>query len=262
MKITVFLLLIGQLCYAQQIDFCEVYRYTRNTADFRYIDSLLQSKDLSNRDIAELYTIRAKVARKLNHELQSVQEDIDKAVTLMGDSPRYAYYRYRILDDINYTEKNRDLELAKIIGFKEDKTGIGLAPTVHSGDGLLFGFELLLPALMSQPYKIEDEEGIISSNKFTFGMAALAFGYAASFDEERISEWRLSLLKIVSPLYIDVTQFGYRRNEVGSRLFYRPEIGIGHRGLSLSLGINLWLTGNSEANFNRFVPSLRYSFVL
>jgi len=254
-------LFLSALCYSQSIDFCDALQVTRNAADFHYIDSLLQSEYLSDRDVSDLYTIRAKVAKERGHDLLSIKTDINKAVELMGESPRFAYFRYQILEKKEYNNKDRDLELAKQIGFKENKIGIGLTPTIHSGDGLLFGMEILLPGSTIGPYIIQDEEGIIDSQWLSFGMAAFVFGYSTSFKEERVSELRGSLLKIFEPIYVDVTQFGVRSNSAGSRWFYRPEIGIGYRGISFSAGINLWLNKRPELDFNRFVTSLRYSFV-
>ena len=121
--------------------------------------------------------------------------------------------------------------------------------------------QFLVPGLINGPYKIQDEEGIISSQWFTQGVATFVFGFSTSFEGERVSEWRVSLFKLFAPIYIDATQFGVRWNSEGFRWFYRPELGIGHRGLSISTGINLWLNDRPELEFNRFVPSLRYSFV-
>jgi hypothetical protein len=179
----------------------------------------------------------------------------------MGESSRFAYFRYQILGEEEYNNKERDLEIAKQLGFKEDKIGMGLAPTIQSGDGLLIGLEVLLPGLFQGAYKIQDEEKIIDRKWLSYGMAALVIGYATSFEEDRVSEWRGSLLKLYAPIYIDVTQFGVRWNSAGSRWFYRPELGIGYKGLSLSAGINLWLNKKPELEFNRFVTSIRYSFV-
>ncbi len=260
MIIIIFLLLSG-LGYSQSIDFCDALQVTRKNTDFNHIDSLLQSEYLSDRDVAVLYTIRARVAKERGVDLPSVLTDINKAVELMGESPRFAYYRYQILIKEEYNNKNRDLELARQIGFKEEKSGMGLAPTIHSGDGLLFGMEVLLPGFIIGAYKVQDEEGIIDSRWSSFGAATLVIGYSTSFGEERVSEMRGSLLKLIAPIYIDVTQFGARWNSAGSRWFYRPELGIGYQGLSFSAGINLWLNKKPELKFNRFVTSLRYSFV-
>ena len=257
----IFFLIVSALCYSQSIDFCDALQVTRKAADFHYIDSLLQTAHLSNRDVADLYTIRAKVAKERGYDLSSIITDIDKAVELMGDSPRFAYFRYLILKEEEYNKKDRDLELAKQIGLKEDKLGVGLTPTIHSGDELLFGIEILLLGSTNRPYKIQDEEGIIVSEWLSIGMATLVFGYSTSFGQERVSEWRGSLFKLFAPLYLDVTQFGIRRNNLGSQFFYRPELGLGYRGISLSSGINLWLNKRPELEFNRFVFSLRYSFV-
>jgi len=257
----VFFLLLTALCYSQSVDFCDALKVTRSATDFQHIDSLLQSEYLSDRDVADLYTIRAKVAKERGNDLLSINNDINKAVKLMGDSPRFAYFRYQILENEEYNKKDRDLELAKQIGFEEDKIGIGLTATIHSGDGLLFGMEILLPGFTIGPYKIQDEEGIIDSKWLSIGMATFAIGYSTSFEEERVSELRGSLLKLFAPIYVDVTQFGVRWNSTGSRWFYRPELGIGYRGLSFSAGINLWLNKRPELDFNRFVTSLRYSFV-
>lgn len=257
----IFFLFLSALCYSQSVDFCDALQVTRSATNFQHIDSLLKSEYLSDRDVADLYTIRAKVAKERGYDLLSINTDIDKAVELMGDSPRFAYFRYQILEDEEYNKKDRDLELAKLIGYKEDKIGIGLSPTIHSGNGLLFGIEILIPGFTKAPYKIQDEEGIIDSEWFSIGMATFAIGYSLSFEEERVSELRGSLLKLVAPIYVDVTQFGVRWNSAGSRWFYRPELGIGYRGLSFSAGINLWLNKRPELDFNRFVTSLRYSFV-
>lgn len=257
----IFFLWLSALCFSQSIDFCDALQVTRNATDFDHIDSLLHSEILSDRDAADLYTIRAKVASERGIDLQSIHSDIDKAVELMGDSPRFAYFRYQILKDAEYNKKYSDLELAKQIGFKENKIGFGLAPTIHSGDGLLFGIEILLPGSTKGPYKIKDDDGIIESEWLSFGIASLVIGYSTSFEEERVSELRGSLLKLFAPLYVDITQFGVRTNSLGSRWFYRPEFGIGHRGISFSTGINLWLNKRPDLDFNRFVTSLRYSYI-
>lgn len=253
--------MLSALCYSQSIDFCDALQVTRSAADFHHIDSLLQSKYLSDRDVADLYTIRARVAKERGNDLLSINTDIDKAVELMGDSPRFAYFRYQILKNEEYNNKERDLELAKQIGFKEDKIDIGLTPTIHTGDGLLFGIEVLLPGFAIEPYEIQDKEGIIDRQWLSIGLATFVFGYSTSFEEERVSEFRGSLFKFFAPIYVDVTQFGVRWNSAGSRWFYRPELGIGYRGISFSAGINLWLNKRPEVEFNRFVTSLRYSYV-
>ncbi len=254
----IFLLFLSQQAYSQSIDFCDVFSVTRSATGFEHVDSLLQTEYLSNSDIANLYAIRAKVAKERGDDILSIRNDINKAVELMKDSPRFAYFRYDILWREEYDNKERDIELAKRIGFKEDKIGIGIVPTIHSGDGLLFGIEILLPGINSNPYTIQDENGIISSQPLSIAMGGLILGYSSSFEEVRISELRASFLKVFAPILIDITQFGVRWNMEGSRWFYRPELGIGHRGLSLSAGINLWLNGRSELDFNRFVSSLRY----
>jgi hypothetical protein len=254
-------LFLASCGYSQSIDFCNALQITRNASDFQYIDSLMQSEYLSDKDVANLYTIRAIVTKERRHDFNSVKTDIDKAVELMGESSRFAYFRYQILGEEEYNNKERDLEIAKQLGFKEDKIGMGLAPTIQSGDGLLIGLEVLLPGLFQGAYKIQDEEKIIDRKWLSYGMAALVIGYATSFEEDRVSEWRGSLLKLYAPIYIDVTQFGVRWNSAGSRWFYRPELGIGYKGLSLSAGINLWLNKKPELEFNRFVTSIRYSFV-
>lgn len=254
-------LLLASFGYSQSIDFCDALQITRNASDFQYLDSLMQSEYLSDKDVANLYTIRAIVAKERRHDFNSVKTNIDKAVELMGESSRFAYFRYQILGEEEYNNKERDLEIAKQLGFKEEKIGMGLAPTIHSGDRLLFGLEVLLPGFFQGPYKILDEEKIIDRKRLSHGMAVLVIGYATSLEEDRVSEWRVSLMKLFAPVYIDVAQFGVRWNRAGSRWFYRPEPGIGHKGLSLSAGINLWLNKNPEPEFNRFVTSIRYSFV-
>ena len=93
-----FFLLLSVMGSSQSMDFCEALSITRNATDFQHVDSLLLADHLSDRDIADLYTIRAKVGGERGHDFHSIQTSIDKAVGLMGESPRFAYYRYTILE--------------------------------------------------------------------------------------------------------------------------------------------------------------------
>jgi hypothetical protein len=164
-------------------------------------------------------------------------------------------YRIDRLDEIKDWKLKKDnfskneLNELKKLGYKEDKNGLALGPTITQNNGLWLGAEMSLWTFYEPFYRIVGIDPVTKKKTLqantVFSPQLMVFPISFAINPTtKNTDFSASIFQINAPLMVNITKFGYRTFEekqfnplrvytkkIG---FYRPEIGIGFNNFSLN----------------------------
>ena len=251
-------------------NYCEVYRRAYYLKSPDTINQILLNPNfnLSNKDKAELYGIRSLLTYRLSPKndsqiiKDSILNDINISTSFLSGDENIKYLYRRHLTRTHQLDLNpleEDVIQLKQKGYKSEKSGLGLRILLRKDKDYWGGIELALISEIEPTYKIKVGSTLVGRNLITTAYSALIFGYTKNLEQD-LQELKFSFLKIESPIYLDIFQFGIIDNLSDERYFYRPEIGFSNWGFSLSYSINLYLNKSDNFKPNRHAINLRYLY--
>lgn len=286
MKLPITLLLNFLCClslFGQQpnLDMCDIIKHS---LQIRSTDSLTQlinehSEELSNKQKADLYSIRARLRVILNAKdvkrrsdsinpiLVEAKNDFDLAIDQMkdeNDKLKYRVRRYFILEKYtpHYEEFDSDLELLKLNGYKEDKTGLALSLISKYDGDFWLGAEIASFSGFAPPFRVANKDNdVIWQNKMYKSASAFIFGYSRNLNIN-LTDINFSLIRVEAPFYFELFKFGYIGNaESTNNWYYRPELGFGYSIFQLTAGYNLFFNKDRAKDLSKFNLNLRAKYV-
>lgn len=257
------------------IDLCTVYNHAVKTQSLDTLNHLLNQDTLqiNNFEKNEMLTMRgwlrialnkAEIDKNLAMEdpiLQEAYRDFSMAVQSSEDkNDKLKYVSIRFLNlksnKLNYKEYQSDLGLLTDHGYRQNKFGLGIAALSKYDREIWLGAELLLFSGYIPSYKIKDgNEKTLVRKRFSTSASALIFGVSKNL-ESAMSDVNFSLLRLESPLFVNVTQFGFIRTLASNHWYYRPEIGIGYSIFHLSVGYTMYFKNQKSES----LPTTPISF--
>jgi hypothetical protein len=255
---------------------CDVFVESYKLKTLHIIDSILLENPSNS---ATLKGLRAIINSSINQRtinnkgkkepivdeiIQDFSEAIEKGDPRYNELFKYSRVKFIYTAKIPYKGDLEEFKEMKSIGYKVPKTGtrLGLV-TKYASDGVYLGGEFSIfggsqPAYKLKP-KIESE--LLGDNSLSIGVSVFTFSGFRNFSS-KVSEFNMSLLKMNDIFYIDVTQFGMHTSDTGNKWYYRPELGIGYNGISLSYGYNVYFYPSKVTTKINNRISLRCTVVL
>jgi len=258
------------------IDLFEVYNLSLLNSNYDTISYLLtlDTAEITDYERMELYTIRGKLKlifgekelgkkEKLDRTiLNDASDDFSYAITQTkdeNDKLNYIYRRYFTLKDHDpyYKGYNSDYTSLKSNGFKKDKSGLGFtALTKYDGESWL-GLEISLISNYGPRYTLKDGNSrIIHKKKYSHSSSAFVIGFAQNL-ETGITDYNLSIIRIESTLYVNITQIGVINAQNTNHWYLRPEIGFGYSIFQLSAGYTFFIPGGKSISLAKYIVSFR-----
>lgn len=180
------------------------------------------------------------------------------------DKLRYIFRRFVTLEDYkpHYKEYNTDLDLLTANGYKKDKFSIGLTALSRYDSEFWLGGELSFFSGYSPPFTLKDDnKQIVHQQKIGFSASVLIFGFSRNLESD-FSDFSFSLLRIESPIFIDITQFGTMTALNSDHWYYRPELGFGYSIFHLSVGYNIFFRNQKSKELSNAFLSFRIKHTL
>ena len=154
--------------------------------------------------------------------------------------------RMNFLEEINDTGNlyENDLEELKAAGYKKDFTSLDFGIDLKKGKNNWIGGELNIINYNGARWKLNKNDSI--SNKyhipyslpFVLGFINISYSRNININEY---DFALSLIQMRCPVFINVTKFGFQKSNEKKHWYYRPEVGIGWKWVSIYYSYNLML---------------------
>lgn len=250
--------------YGQKVnlDPCFLYKQAIKNQNLDSIDHYLKLDDtqLYQEDRIKLLTNKAVAIVKLKKKkpkssiIDSSAHLFKKVIDLVEDDNlkiSYKLLRYETLSLLkpSYDDISSDKQELERHGFKDLEIGLSIHAVSKYDSDFWVGAEASLVNARQLPHSVTDGYGTtIKTQKRRFSMSALTVSYLRNL-ELNASEFKFSLLRMESPFYIDLTQFGNIKTDFRRHWFYRPQLGLGYRNFSISYGYNIFFK-NSPSNLN------------
>ena len=281
--LTLFLTLFFSSIFSQHetIDLSRVYQSATMLKSLDTITYLLQldSTQISDYEKAELFSMRGLLRLKFNKKdikrrraanhpaFKSALQDFSSAVNQNGDKSdklKYTYRRFVSLKKYkpHYSNYQADLNLIKSRGYKKDNFGMAIfAKSKYDGE-LWLGVEFSIRSGYRPSYRLKGYEGHTIKKKNQFSASVLTFGYSQNIQTTALSDLSISLVRIESPIFIDILQFGFIDTSVKNYWYYRPEVGVGYSIFQLSGGYNLFFNSDEKSkSLSKAMVNFRIKFI-
>lgn len=224
----------------------------------RFPDSAQQSY-IREATAEALWKIHKKYLREANKKHAAIMQDSiarrileehDRAIAACRHCALFAKFRrYKFLDRIEAPDNIRDKHLSelKAAGFKPDIKAPGIGIFYLRGHGThwlgaeIAAFSMLSPSwsLKQRSAKTGKRQNIYTNTPSAASFLCLSY---ARMIEEPVHELSLSLLQITSPIVLNITRVGFYKakdHPLNTKVFYRPEIGVGFGRFSASYAYNI-----------------------
>lgn len=202
--------------------------------------------------------------------LSEINGNFEKAINTCSECGiKWRYERFTILERLRENKNPiymTDLEALKSAGYKKERKGVGLGAHLIQGKNTWYGFNFALVKLYQPHFKLktidsETNKPIYINKEMNFSLSLLGFNYAYA-PKIKKHDMSIELIKFDAPIYISPLQIGWQYWETKEKNygFYRPEIGIGYGGFSISYAYTLMFNKSLREEAEKHLLLLRYNY--
>lgn len=182
--------------------------------------------------------------------VRRILEEHDRAIAACHHCALFGKFRrYKFLDKIKAPDNIRDKHLSelKAAGFKPDIQAPGIGVFYLKGRGTQWlGAEIAAFSMLSPSWSLKQRNAKTGKRQKVYtntpsAASFLCLSYARMI-EKPVHELSLSLFQITSPIVLNITRVGFYKakdHPLNTKVFYRPEIGVGFGRFSASYAYNI-----------------------
>jgi hypothetical protein len=177
--------------------------------------------------------------------------------------------KYKTYQKLNLLEFYQPSDKEEIFskGYKKSKEGPGINIQYTYGKRNFFGVEYTLKAFHEPSYTIKEKNSNSSksikkcANHLDFIASFISFGL--NYDpKDKHTQVVFNPFSLNAPLFIKPLQVGIEFTPQKNVFFYRPELGIGFKGLSLSIGYNLVFRNELRSLMDKWALTTGFTYVI
>jgi hypothetical protein len=241
--------------YQGNLDFNKMY-YSYRIAYFRKVDKPRLRKKTREEKLQD------KALLRYIEDIKEYREACIKC-SLCALIDQYETYQALKLDSY-FPPADKDAIFSK--GYKQSKEGPAFNVKYIGGDRSYIGAEFSFKAIHSPAYVVKDIDP--STNKLAklcrspVNMIALSPSFGFNYNpSDKHKQAVFNLLSLNTPLFVKPTQVGLEFTPQKNLFFYRPELGFGYNGFTVSVGYNVVFSKDLRSHMDRWALTLGYTFV-
>jgi hypothetical protein len=152
-------------------------------------------------------------------------------------------------------------------GYKKSKEGPGINIQYIYSSRNFFGIEYTLKAFHEPSYTIKEKNSNSSkfikkcANHLDFMASFVSFGINYN-PKDKHTQVVINPFSLNAPLLVKPLQIGIEFSPQKNVFFYRPEVGLGYKGLSLLMGYNLVFRKELRLLMDKWVFTTGFAYVL